>query len=69
MVRVLISNPIEQYFGEGSKRYVEFAGTSADIKPTDRVATGSIFTEVDTGKVFFYNETASAWVEQFSFQG
>ena len=69
MVRVLISNPIEQYFGEGSKRYVELAGTSADTKPTDGIATGSIFTEADTGKVFFYNEDSTAWVEQFSFQG
>lgn len=69
MVRVLISTPIEQYFGTGSKRYVELAGASADTKPTDNVATGSTFTEVDTGKVFFFNEASTSWVEQFTFPG
>lgn len=49
--------------------YKELCGLSADEKPTgDDLATGSIFTEVDTGTVFFYDEE-SDWVEQFSFQG
>ena len=48
--------------------YYEFAGTSLDSKPTDEVATGSIFQEVDTGKVFFFNSDAGEWVEQFSFK-
>jgi len=50
------------------RKYNEFAGTSLDTKPTDGVGTGSIFVEVDTGKVFFYNEAGNTWVEQFSFQ-
>ena len=45
--------------------YFEYAGLSTDAKPTD-CKTGSIFVEVDTGKVFFFS--GSAWVEQFSFQ-
>lgn len=49
-------------------KYYEFAGLSTDTKPTANVGTGSIFVEVDTGKVFFYNEAGAAWVEQFSFQ-
>ena len=49
-------------------KYNEFAGLSTDDKPTVGVGTGSIFVEVDTGKVFFYNEASEAWVEQFSFQ-
>ena len=48
--------------------YIECAGLSTDSKPTG-VATGSIFTEVDTGDVYFYNATAETWVKQFSFQG
>ena len=48
--------------------YFEFAGLSTDTKPTEGIATGSIFTEVNTGKVFFFNSDAGAWVEQFSFQ-
>ena len=49
--------------------YAEYAGLSTDTdgKPTD-CATGSIFVEVDTGKVYFYNADAETWVEQFSFQ-
>lgn len=50
------------------RKYNEFAGTSLDTKPTDGIGTGSIFVEVDTGKVFFYNEAENTWVEQFSFQ-
>lgn len=50
------------------RKYNEFAGTSLDTKPTNGVGTGSIFVEVDTGKVFFYNEAGNTWVEQFSFQ-
>ena len=46
----------------------EYAGLSTDTKPTDGVATGAIFVEVDTGKVYFYNSAAETWVEQFSFQ-
>lgn len=46
----------------------EFAGLSTDAKPTENVATGAIFVEVNTGKVFFYNSAAETWVEQFSFQ-
>lgn len=46
----------------------EYAGLSTDSKPIEGVATGAIFVEVDTGKVFFFNEAANTWVEQFSFQ-
>lgn len=48
--------------------YMEYAGLSTDTKPTN-CATGSIFVEVDTGKVYFFNSVGSTWVEQFSFQG
>lgn len=51
--------------------YVEYAGLSTDTKPVGNFMTGSIFVEVNTGKVFFYNAAAAAgseWVEEFSFQ-
>lgn len=51
------------------KRYMEIAGLSTDTKPTTNMATGSIFVEVDTGTVFFFDEDGNEWVEQFSFQG
>ena len=47
--------------------YVEYAGLHTDSKPTDGIATGSVFIEVDTGKVFFFNSEGSAWIEQFSY--
>lgn len=47
---------------------IELSGLSTDSKPTN-VPNGSIFVEIDTGKVFFFNAAASTWVEQFSFQG
>lgn len=52
----------------GDKRYIEVSCTSSETKPTTDIATGSIASEVDTGKVCFYNATAGEWVEQFSFQ-
>ena len=49
--------------------YVEYAGLSTDTKPTG-VATGSVFTEVDTGDVYFFNadETDAKWNKMFSLQ-
>lgn len=40
---------------------------STDAKPTAKLATGSRLVEVDTGKVYLFDET-SGWVEQFSLQ-
>lgn len=60
---------IESKLTDTNRAYVELAGLSTDTKPTDGLATGSIFTEVDTGTVFFFNEASETWVEQFSFQG
>ena len=53
---------------DGSSSYQELAGLSTDEKPTTGLFTGSIFVEVNTGKVFFFNEATPGWVEQFSFQ-
>ena len=46
------------------KKQVEIFGTSSETKPTTGIAFGSVFIEVDTGKAFLFNETASEWVEQ-----
>jgi len=45
-----------------------FTGLSTDTKPTrtyknTQIQNGSQFVEMDTGKVFMYNETSHAWVE------
>ncbi len=58
MVRILT----ERAFTEDGKRYIESAGLSTDTKP-DNVVTGSSFIEVDTSKVYIYNEDAQEWAE------
>lgn len=45
------------------KVLVEAACLSTDSKPTDGIANGSICLEMDTGKVYAYNEAGEAWVE------
>jgi hypothetical protein len=44
------------------QKYVEYAGLSTDTKPTEGLITGSQFIEVDTGKIFFFNEVNNTWV-------
>lgn len=53
---------VESKFVDG-KKYVEIYGTSSESKPTDGIVTGSVFVEVNTGKVFLFNEDSSSWVE------
>ena len=57
---------VEMTFRRGE--YTEYAGLSTDAKPTRGISTGSIYTEVDTGKVYFFNKATLGWVYQFSFQ-
>lgn len=64
---------IDSHVVKGSVRYMEYAGLSTDTKPTgSNIATGSLFHEVDTTKVYAYNESAAAgseWVEQITLGG
>ena len=45
------------------KTLVESTCLSTDTKPTDGIANGSICIEMDTGKIYMFNESGSAWVE------
>lgn len=47
---------------ESKCNYVEGNCLSADTKPTD-VANGSILLEMDTSKVYMYDEANSQWRE------
>jgi hypothetical protein len=42
---------------------IQYVGLSTDTKPTTNVANGSIFFEMNTGKIFMFNEAGDAWVE------
>ncbi len=42
---------------------VEAVCLSTDSKPTSGITNGSICIEMNTGKIFMFNEAGSAWVE------
>ena len=48
---------------ENNKQIANLFGTSSDSKPTTGYANGSTFLEVDTGKIYLFNESTSSWVE------
>lgn len=58
----MIRNLVENSF-TGEKKYIEAAGLSTDSKPTSGIVTGSVFLEVDTGKVYLFDEVGSQWQE------
>ena len=65
--RILQSHFLED--GSG-KKYFEYAGSSEVEKPVnDLIATGSLFHEVDSTKVYAYNEASEEWIEQIQFGG
>lgn len=43
--------------------YREFSGLSTDTKPTEGLATGSSFFEVDTNDVYFWDEESETWMK------
>lgn len=47
----------------GYVKYMEISGLSTDAKPTEGVATGSSFLEVDTADVYFYDEESEGWIK------
>lgn len=59
MVRIIDAHDVIT----GKIKYFEFAGLSTDTKPTDAVATGSSFIEVDTQDVYFFDEASSEWIK------
>ena len=58
----MIRNLVENTFTD-NKRYIEAAGLSTDSKPTTGIVTGSVFIEVNTGKVFLFDEASGSWQE------
>lgn len=43
--------------------YIESVCLSTDAKPTAGIANGSLVLEMDTGKIYAFNEAGAAWVE------
>ena len=46
-----------------NEKTYEFRGLSTDEKPIERVGNGSVFIEIDTGKVFIFDEQNKTWRE------
>lgn len=46
-----------------TKSLIEAVCLYTDSKPTDGIANGSMCLEMDTGKIYAFNEAGSAWVE------
>lgn len=65
MIRVTDARPVQN----GVATYFEYAGIHTDTKPTEKVATGSLFVEVDTGDVYIYDEASTTWNKLCSFGG
>ena len=42
-------------------RISNFMGLSTEAKPTEGLATGSLFIELDTGTVYYFNEASTTW--------
>ena len=45
------------------KRYVEGNCLSTDEKPIENIANGSILMEMDTGKLYMFDEENKTWKE------
>lgn len=56
----MITETATRFANGTQKKYVELAGLSTDVKPTD-CANGSVFIEMDTKKLYFFDETNSQW--------
>ena len=58
----MFTNTKAIYYGQ-NKVLIEATCLSTDSKPTTGIANGSICIEMNTGKIFMFNEAGSAWVE------
>ena len=58
----MFTNTKATYIGN-DKILVEAVCLSTDSKPTTGIANGSLVLEMDTGKIYVFNEAGSAWVE------
>ena len=59
MVRLLVGYTIRE-----GVMFIDAAGLSSDTKPTEGIATGSRFTEVDTVAEFLFDEESGMWLSQ-----
>ena len=56
------ANPAVVLPGIQNVMTAELYGLSTDTKPTLEIPNGSVFIEIDTGNVFFFNGSTNVWV-------
>lgn len=54
---------INERLGGGKSEWLELYGLAGDTKPTEGVANGSFFLEMDTGKLYFFDAENTEWKE------
>ena len=42
---------------------LEYRGLSTDTKPTENITNGSVFIEIDTGKLYMFDAVSKQWKE------
>lgn len=47
----------------GTEVELEYRGLSTDTKPTENITNGTVFIEIDTGKVYMFDADGSQWKE------
>ena len=53
----------ENGIADGKDVELEYRGLSTDNKPTENVVNGSVFIEINTGKVYMFDGEQSEWKE------
>lgn len=52
---------------DGETKEIELRGLSTDTKPTQLdnkdIVNGTVFIEIDTQKIYFFDETSKTWKE------
>lgn len=49
--------------GDQEVSMVELRGLSTDEKPIENIENGSVFIEIDTGKIYMYDLENEQWME------
>ena len=52
---------LESKIYDDERSLIQIACESTDTKPTEKIATGSIAIEADTGNIYMFSEKTSTW--------
>lgn len=65
---IISKKGIERRYNDKTRVILELRGLSTDTKPTDEIKAvyidnGSVYIEIDTGKVYLFNLENTSWNE------